>query len=394
MSVPPDEIITDFGIEEYLAIPKFSVSVGGRTLGGAKSSFTGRGFVSSFQPGSDITTANIKRIYHDGNVLANTDPFEFKVGNFDGTSTTYTARTTPAGFTNTWSFLDARQIRGDGNLDFHSYAADVVDSGIHTKDPARGGGIDITFARDMGKIGKRMEWNLIFGTSLTDIKAHTTDTLNATITTITDTYGVNLYDQTALPTSPPYTSPSFKQVPRFDSNGVPVLDASGLQIIDYVETTIYLSDRPTNRTTVLAPGTVFNRWDLKGAYFTFRLGPQLSFAITEHLKATISAGVALVYAGTQYSVEQTYQPDTADPVVSTDTTDEGRFLPGYFVDAQLQYEVTERTGFYAGVVYQDNGSYTQTAVLNDTFTGSHADYKALVDLSGLSGFKMGMTFKF
>src|SRR6185312_4155975 len=169
---------------------------------------------------------------------------------------------------------------------------------------------------------------------------------------------------------------------------------TGTQILDYVETTIYLSNTPINRTTTVTSGTVFNKWDLKGAYFTFRLGPQLTYLFNEHLKATISAGVALVYAGTQYSVEQTYQPETSDAVISTDTSDETKFLPGYFVDAQLQYDVTERTGFYAGIAYQDNGSYTQSAVLEDQYTGSHADYKALVNLSGLSGFKMGMTFKF
>lgn len=393
LSAPPDEIITDFGIEEYLAVPKFSVSVGARMLSGAKSSFTGRGFVSSYQPSADITTPNIRRIYHDGNVFADNPDYTYLVNNNDGSQTPHGVRASPDGFTNSWTFLDSRQIRDDGNLDFHSYAADVDDSGSHAKNPKAGGGIDITFTRDMGKLGKKMEWGLLFGTSVTDIKARTSDTLHATVTTLTDTYAVNLYDQTGLP-NPTYTAPSFKTVPRTDDTGAPVYDVTGTQILDYVETTIYLSNTPINRTTTVTSGTVFNKWDLKGAYFTFRLGPQLTYLFNEHLKATISAGVALVYAGTQYSVEQTYQPETSDAVISTDTSDETKFLPGYFVDAQLQYDVTERTGFYAGIAYQDNGSYTQSAVLEDQYTGSHADYKALVNLSGLSGFKMGMTFKF
>lgn len=393
LSAPPDEIITDFGIEEYLAVPKFTVTLGVRSIGGAKASFTGRGFVSSFQPTSDITTPNIVRIYHDANVLADNPIYTLTTTNTDGTTSVHIIAPTPAGFTNTWTFTDPKQIRDDGSLDFHSYAADVVDSGLHTRNPKTGMGVDLTFARDMGNLTKRLEWKLIFGASLTDIKSHTSDTLSATVTTITDNYGVNLNGQAALPT-PPYTAPSFKQVPEYDANGLPVYDATGAQVLDYVETTIYLSNTPTGRTTTVTAGTVFNKWDLKGAYFTFRLGPSISYLITEHLRFNLSAGIALVYAGTQYSVEQTYQPETADPVVSTDSSDEGKFLPGYFVDATLQYDITERAGFYAGAGYQDTGSYTQSAELNDTFTGSHASYKALVNLSGLSGFRMGMTFKF
>jgi len=394
MAAPPDEIITDFGIEEYLAVPKYNMSIGMRTLSGAKIAFTGRGFVSSFQPTTDITTPNIVHIYHDGNVLTDVEPYSFTVTHNDGTTTTYTSPQTPPGFTNTWSFLDLNQIRADGNLDFHSYTADVVDSGLHQKNPGTGSGLEMVVSRDMGQWGRRLEWKLLFGASLTDIKSHTSDTLAATITTITDTYAVNLNGQTALPATVPYTAPSYQQVPQVDANGNPILDTSGAQIINYVETTILLGDHPLDRTITIAPGTVFNEWDMKGAYFTFRLGPSIGFLITDHLKFTLSAGAALVFSGTEYTVTQTYQPVTADPVISTVTDDEGKFLLGYYLDASLQYDINERTGFYAGVVYQDTGSYTQTAELNDTFTGSHASYKSLIDLSALSGFRMGMTFKF
>ena len=394
LSAPPDEIITDFGIEEYLAIPKYTLSLGVRTLSGAKSSFTGRGFVSSFQPGSDITTPGITRIYQDGNTLANNPSYSFSIPHADGTSTTYTAAPTPAGFTNTWSFLSLGQERSDNNLDFHSYAADVVDSGLHQKNPGMGSGIELMVMRDMGNLGKKIEWKLLFGASLTDIKSHTSDTLAASVTTITDTYLTNLNGATALPSSPPYTAPSFKQIPQVDSNGFPVYDTSGAQIIDYVETTIYLGDHPLSRTTTITPGTVLNQWELKGAYFTFRLGPSISYLITDRLRFTVSAGAALVYSGTSYSVAQTYQPIGLDPLVSTASDEEAKFMPGYFVDVTVQYDFTDRTGFYAGAGIQDTGSYTQTAVLNDSITGSHASYKALVDLSGLSGFRMGMTFKF
>lgn len=183
-------------------------------------------------------------------------------------------------------------------------------------------------------------------------------------------------------------------MPTLDANGNQVLDAGGNGVFTYVETTILMTDQPLQRTTTISGGTVLNQWDLRGAYFTFRLGPSVSYLITEHLRANLSAGLSVVFAGTNYTVAQTYQPDTADPVVSTATDDEDKFLSGYYVDATLEYDFTDRTGLYAGVTYQNNGSYTQTAELDDTATGSHASYKALVDLSSLSGFRMGMTFRF
>ena len=155
-----------------------------------------------------------------------------------------------------------------------------------------------------------------------------------------------------------------------------------------------VTDHPFMRTITLSPGTVFNQWDLKGAYFTFRVGPSVSYLITDRLKLNLSAGAAMVYSGTNYTVTQTYQPAIGDPIVSTAQDDESKLLVGYYLDASLQFDITERAGFYAGAVYQDTGSYTQTADLNDSFTGSHASYKSLIDLSSLSGFRMGMTFRF
>lgn len=394
MAAPPDEIITDFGIEEYISVQKYTLSIGIRSLGGVKSSFSGRGLVSSAQPPGDLTTPGLARLYHDGNVLPDTNPYSFSITNADGSTDTYTAKPTPAGFTNTWTYLDARQQRDDGNIDFHSYTADISDGGLHQKNPDTGYGMEVTVARDMGKIGRKMEWKLLFGASLTDISSHTSDTLMANGTRTTDTYMPNLGDQTGLPTTLPYTAPSFKQVAQVDADGNPILDGTGSQVFKYVETTVYVTDHPIQRTVEQFQGVVSNRWDLKGAYFTFRLGPSLSYQFNSRLRLVVSAGAALVFAGTEYNVVQTFVPDISDPIVSTADSDEVKFLPGYFVDASLQFDVTERAGFYAGVTYQDTGSYSQTADLNDKFTGSTASYKALVDMSSLSGFRMGMTFRF
>jgi hypothetical protein len=391
---PQDEIITDFGIDEYLAIPKYTLTLGVRSLTGAKASFSGRGVISSFQPPANYLTPNITRTYHDGTMQADTSPVSLTYLAQDGvTQLTYgPGPLTPSGETNTWSFIDARQLRSDGNIDFHAYTADISNSGVLRRDPAPGQGIELSVSRDMGRLTKKLDWKLVAGFSLNDIKSSTTANLNAVVRTITDTYHLDL-NNFAPPTAP-YVGPYYLTVPRVNSAGVPVLDTLGYQIIDYVDHSSYLGNVPLNRSITTTNGVVVDHWVLKGAYFTFRLGPSLTYMITEKLKATVSFGVALIYAGTSYTVDQTYTPDTGDPLVSKVTEDEGKLLTGYYFDATLQYDFTERAGLYAGVVYEAGGSYTETALLNDIYTGSSATYKSVVDLSRLQGFRMGMTFRF
>ena len=395
---PQDEIITDFGIDEFLAIPKYTLTLGVRSLSGAKVSFSGKGFVSSFQPfDKDLTTPvtpNVTRLYHDGTVQADAGGATFDYYAQDGVTVIHygPGPVTPAGYTNTWSFVDPRQLRSDGNIDFHSYTADISNSGVIPRDPASGQGFELSLARDMGQLTKKLDWKLVAGFALNDIKSSTTANLSASVTTITDTYLLNL-GTFGLP-STPYTAPHYVTVPRVDSAGVAVLDTLGYQFIDYVDQTALLGNLPLGRTVTTSTGVVTDHWVLKGAYFTFRLGPSLTFMFTEKLKATVSVGVALIYAGTSYLVEQTYVPDTADPIVSSAHEEEGKLLTGYYFDATLQYDFTERAGLYAGVVYEAGGSYTETAVLNDIYTGSHASYKTAIDLSRLQGFRMGMTFRF
>lgn len=395
MSAPPDEIITDFGIDEYLAIPKFTLTIGARSIAGPKTAFSGHGSVASFQPNSDITTPNIARVYHDGDVLANVDPYSFTTTNADGSTVDHTAATTPAGNTNSWSMLNLSQVDSDGNINFHAYTADVADSGLHNQKARNGLGIEVTVARDLGQITKMLSWKLFMGASLTDISSHTDTVNNVQVTTITDTYVPDLsVSGGVLPSTAPYTAPSFKQVPHVDADGNPAYDSTGTQIIDYIETTVYVGNVPFSRTITQSSGLVYTHWGLKGAYFTLRLGPTLDFQFNKRLHLTVTAGPAFVFTGTQYDVAQTFTPDVGDPVVTTATDDESKFLAGYFVDATLQYDFTETTGLYAGYGYQDSGSYVQTANIDDTSTGSTGSYRATVNLSGLQSFRMGLTFRF
>ena len=365
---PQEEIITDFGIDEYIYTPKLTLSLGIRGISGAKASFTGHGTIVSTQPYADITTPNLLRTYADGIVAGDTRTIIDADGN--------AAPINPDGFTNSWSYLYTGQVQPDGNLAFHSYTASIADPGLRQEKLDQNEGVEVVVAKDMGNLTKKLSWKLFAGLSLNEINTNRTENLASTITTITDYYSLN--GQTAP--MPPYAGPS--------TSTVAVTNSDGSVSNSTVDNTTLLGNTPLGRTTTVTSGVVSDHWRVKGGYFTLRAGPSISYAITEKLKATVSAGAALVFAGSTYSVDEIYTPAVGNGIIDTVDNTTEKLLPGYYADATLEYEVTDRAGAYAGAVYQSNGSYDQNISTPD------ANYATKVDLSTLSGFRMGMNYRF
>jgi hypothetical protein len=113
---------------------------------------------------------------------------------------------------------------------------------------------------------------------------------------------------------------------------------------------------------------------------------------------------------------------------------ESKVVLGYFIDAQLQYDVNDRTGFYIGGFFQNGGGYTQsvhgngagtdgvvstlavtnsfgtpvggttTVVTGDPMVVPTANspaagaifgsYQTRIDFSDQEGFRAGMAYKF
>ena len=99
-------------------------------------------------------------------------------------------------------------------------------------------------------------------------------------------------------------------------------------------------------------------------------------------------GAALVYSGTSYTVTQTFEPELGGEISDTNSSEAYKLLPGYYADATLQYDLTERAGFYAGAVFQSAGSYTQ----NVETENSH--YATKIDLGNQNGVRAGMSIRF
>ncbi len=379
-----------FDTDVYIYEPKFRITYGARLLSGSKSAFSGSGMITdSLQHESDTTGTGEDRIYHDGTVMV--DPRGAPID--DGNGGVVNVPITPDGKTNSWSYIDANQVLPDGTIAMHSYTANILDSGPRTKDPSSSFGIELNVARDFGRAFFRFDWNLNAGLSLNDIRAKMNSVERASITTITDTYSLN----GAPAPLAPYNAPSTTSITVIDANGNPLLNADGSSVTIQVDNSTLLGNTPETRTiaTAIDVGSVINHYDLKGAYFTFRAGPTLIYPITQGLRATLSFGAALVYAGTTYTVEQDFKPETGADIISTENDTVAKLLPGYYVDAGMELQLTNRTGFYVSAIYQNNGSYTQSIVNNGSpGLPNTANYVSKVDLSSLQGFRFGVNVRF
>lgn len=348
----PEDEIPIFNLDDYYEEPKMTLAVGTRVLGGSKVAFAGNGGVSSVSNIGQITDVDIVRNYHDGTIVrdARTDANDGK--------------------TNSWAMTDLKQVvNGGADLAFNIYSAQTNNTVSRSRDPGQSLGTELVVARDMGKLGNRVEWKLFAGVSMNGINSSTRDSVAASLLTVTDLYTL---DGQSPPVLVPYAAPSSS----VDSNG------------NVIDTTILLGQRPDSRTETITAVTMNNFWKLKGTFLTLRMGPTVYFSLMDNLRFSLSAGPAVVFSGTHYSVEQSLDAPTSDDIVVTVEDRDTATLTGYYIDATMEYLITERAGFYAGAFYQTSGDYTQT------ITDGGASYTTDVDLSKLQGFRAGLNFKF
>lgn len=389
---PPIEIPDFSNLDEYIYEPKSTVRFGFRHISGAKTSFSGQGKIPAPQDPGPETGANLTRVYHDGAVR----PDSRAVARLDSSGNPIIDPATnqqvfdpiaPDGRTNTWNYTDASQLSRLGYVAFHNYSASVIDTDVRQRESNSGAGMDITVSRDMGNLfGSRLAWNLTAGLSINDISTDTSALVRANLTTITDYY--SLYGQ--VPPEAPYSSPSTTTINVVDAAGNPVLNDDGTVSTITTDTSVLIGNEPAGRTsaTVTNDTSVYNRWKLKGAYYTFRAGPTVWIPITSRLRASVSFGAALVYSGTNYTVTQTFEPDLGAAISETADSDAYKLLPGYYADATVQFDLTERAGLYAGAVFQSAGSYTQE------IQSENANYNTKIDLKNQNGVRAGLSIRF
>lgn len=389
---PPVEIPDFSNLDEYIYEPKSTLRFGFRYLRGAKASFGGQGRIPSPEDPGAAVGANLTRNYHDGSVkpdgrsVARLDSSGNPVIDPQSNAAVFDP-VAPDGRTNSWNYTDASQLSQAGYVAFHTYSAEVADAGLRNKAANSSAGMDINVSRDMGKLfGGRVPWQLTAGMSINDISANTRDTVRARLTTLTDfysTFGRNAPDA-------PYSSPSSSTTNVLDAAGSPLLNDDGSNQTVTTDTSVLIGNEPAGRTlsTTTDDSSVSNNWKVKGAYYTFRAGPTLLLPITKRFNASVSVGAAMVYSGTSYTVTQTLDAPAGADITDTATNAAYKLLPGFYADASLQFDLTERTGFYAGAVFQSAGSYNQAV---DT---ANAHYTTKIDLANQNGVRAGLSYRF
>ncbi|HWL17809.1 MAG TPA: hypothetical protein VNR00_19520 [Opitutus sp.] len=355
-----DDYVPTVEDELVIYVPKNAVRVGFRALSGASAGFSGQGVISSKSVlGSDSGVQ--ERIYHDGAVGLD----QRKVADPSGVLVPIT----PDGYTNNWTFAEQSQAEAEpGFIAMHAYTATITDTALRNKDPGTALGIEVSTEREMGSLfNSRLKWGLVGGVSVNQILSEMKANVTADVETITDFYSL---DGQAAPTAP-YTAPTA----TLGVDNSVLLRSQLLQRL---------------RSTAASEVAVENRWKLRGAYLTLRAGPTLLLPITSRFSASVSVGGVLVYAGTSFEVEQSFTPETGDTLVESVASNDYALLPGYYVDANLQYDFTDNAGLYLGAIYQSSGSYDHQVSSSDELS----NYKARVDLASLQGIRAGMTFKF
>jgi hypothetical protein len=337
-----------------------------RYIGGPKVSFGKLGNVPSIVNAGD-TTSTVSRNYNDGYV----DPDARKDLNGNPVND---------GLTNSWNYQYTSQVTPGGDIAFHSYSASTLGAGLQAKGLGAPGW-ELQMGHSFGKIARKVDFSLVAGFSFSGLNAKIDSTVPAQLTSTTDVYALNGQAVPAVP----YTGPTYGSQNVLDANGNPVLNSDGSIQTQSVETTTLLSSLPA-RTTTTSTTDVQGHWQIKGAYYTFRVGPLFQIPITERLKFSLGAGAAVAYVGINFIVQETLV-DLVDVTSSVDTVEQkqhGIFLPAYYADADAEYWLTERTGFFLGANYQKSGSFDQT--LNER--------TAKIDLSTTYGVQSGITLRF
>ena len=355
-------------MDEYTYVPKSTLSIGERLfLRGPKTTFNGQGSVPAIAyPGTDSTTPNIQRTYNDGYV----DPDGRLILVTDGVGSGTTTTEASDGRTNTWGYQNNNQLLPNGDIAFHSYSAEITDTTSHEENGQSTAGIELIIDRDMGKLGKRLKWSLTAGLSLADIRSNVYANVPATLTSVTDTY--DLFGQ--VPPPAVYNSPST------------ISSASG----SVADQTILIGNVPLGRTTAESETTVMNRYYTQGAYYTFRVGPTVTLPMGKHWNLSFSAGPALIFAGAEMSVLEDLVVATGEPDLQyLYQKENNKMVPGYYADVDLQYQLTDTSGFYVGGVYQGAGSFSQAVS-----TGAGTEYDSKIDFGSQEGIKTGMTVRF
>ncbi len=383
---------TDIPIQYALRESVWTVSAGLRARStGADVRFGQLGTVSTTRTADPIGAPSATRVYDtgtveldsprqlerdaDGNVVSTPGGrFQYFIENEEGESILVAdiLSHTP-GWTRSWRYASPDQLTGDGRMAMSNFSS-TSEGATAVGNQTASGGIEVGLARRLGRISPRTEWGIGLSVGLTDINSSTRSTIQATLNTLTDFYSLN--GQT--PPAAPNGGPTF--IDLLDDEGN-LVTPSGF------ETTVPISQDPLSRTETSQAGAaeVDGYWQIKGAYYMMRFGPNFRGHLSDKFALFASAGFAGAYVGTQYRADETLMTDLPIAEISSrETSDDRNFMVGFYAELAAEYWITPRTGLYASATYESLGEYSQTL----------QDRTATIDLGKGTVFRFGLVTRF
>ena len=201
------------------------------------------------------------------------------------------------------------------------------------------------------KFGRNTDLSFSAAIGLTDFKAGASERITANLITLTDVYNV-----LGTPPAASYLAPDFDAL--FDDIGN-IVDGEGREI------TIPLQQITPDRSVTTLPNgaNVEGTWDIKGAYYSIRLGPEIRSHISEKLAFTAGAGFLGVYVGSDFSVSEVLDLDgypTFATIGVNQTENMSDLIAGFYDEATVEYWFTQRTGIFLGATFESVDDFVQT----------------------------------
>ncbi len=390
---------------EYRPIRNTSFSMGVRFIGGANVKFGNLGSIPSTLPFQPDAAGDADRVYIDGTVYKDSPRtnelnedgsvksspygrYSIRAEVFDAEGNTIPDENDPGGTgnktqvsgdflaytpgrTRQWSYSYESQNTAPGVIAMHDYVAEGLGASA-VSDSGKGPGVELTVSRRLGSIG-RIDWGILLGAGVTDINAKTSGSVSSNLRVLTDYYRVS---GIVAPPAAPYSAPSAGDFIGDDNS----LYSGNL------ETTVPLESEPFERTleTIANGADIDGYWQIRGSYYLFRVGPMVRIPVGERFAIAASAGYAGAYLGTTYRVRETLKINDVLSIPFEGEETYSKFLHGAYVDVNVEWWLTQRTGFFLGATFEKLGKYEQVI----------SDRSANVEIGGNGGLRFGITTRF
>ncbi len=278
--------------------------------------------------------------------------FEFYDGSI-GKDSSYYSSSNPLpsdGLTSNWTIDSKSQLDGQ-TLSFHTYAAVANGTVNLSGDSGLANGWELQYVRYWStkqRLGVLAGFSFNSfslahsGLFLSDLETNTYTLQDASFASIRE----------AMPTNGGYEG-------FYDRFGQPVL------LIPYPPDQL-TNPSQTTMTPQGASGT--GNWGVDASLFTFRLGPVYDFHLLRNFRLQVGGGMALVFCSTDFSSLETLtsfkQGGVAIEIPTSRQTPvfhkqrDSDWLFGGYVDANANYQFTERLQVYTGMQYQSTEDFT------------------------------------